>query len=99
MACSLLTNRTHRTGNEEDIYKYKKQRDLVVTLNRASKHDFFKKLRPANVDNYRKFWKVVEPLFPNSDLMSYKITLTGNGEILQEENRVAETLNCYLSKI
>ena len=55
MLQSRLKNRANRTGNEEDSKKYKKQRNLVVKLNRASKRNFFKKLEPTNVDNDRKF--------------------------------------------
>ena len=99
MTRSRLKNRANKTGNEEDIKKYKKQRNLVVKLNRASKHYFFKKLEPANVDNDEKFWKAVKPLFSNTDPMSNKIILVENGEILQEETRVAENLNSYFLNI
>ena len=75
--------------------KYKKQRNLVVKPNRASKRDFFKKLEPMSVDNDREFWKAVKPLSSNTDPMSNKIILVKNGEILQEETRVAEILNSY----
>ena len=41
----------------------------------------------------------MKPLFSNSDPMSNKIALVKNWEILQEENRVAETLNSYFFNI
>ena len=41
----------------------------------------------------------MKPLFFNSDPMSNKVALVENGEILQEENRVVDALNCYFSKI
>jgi len=41
----------------------------------------------------------VKLLFSNSDPMSKKIILVENGEILQEETRVAEILNSYFLNI
>ena len=61
------------------------QRNLVVTLNRASKREFFKKLEPTNVDNNKQFWKTVKALLSNTNPMNDKIILVENGEILQEE--------------
>ena len=99
MLRSRLKNRANRTGNEEDIKKYKKQPNLVAKLNRASKCNFFKKLEPTNVENDRKFWKAVKPLFSNTDPMSNKIIFVEDCEILQEETRVAEILNSYFLTI
>ena len=41
----------------------------------------------------------MKPLFSNSDPMSNKIILAENGEILQEEVQVAESLNSYFLNI
>ena len=93
---SRLNSKANKTGSDEDVKKCKKQRNLVVKLNRTSKRDFFKKSELANMDNDKKFWKAVKPLFSNTDPMSNKIILVEKGEILQEEIQVAESLNSYL---
>ena len=47
----------------------------------------------------KKILESCKPLFSNTDLMSNKIILAENGEILQEETRVAESLNSYFLNI
>ena len=41
----------------------------------------------------------MKPLFSNTDPMSNKIILVENGEILQEETRVAESLSSYFLNV
>ena len=51
------------------------------------------------MDNDKKFRKAVKPLFSNSDPVSNKIILVENGQILQEETQVAESLSSHFWKI
>ena len=51
------------------------------------------------MDNYKKSFKAVKPLFSSTDPMSNKIFLVETGSILQEETLVAESLNSYFMNI
>ena len=48
-----IANKTHL---DEDIRKYKNQRNLVVKMNKQSKIDFYKKLDPKDLGNEKAFW-------------------------------------------
>ena len=43
------------------------------------------------------FWKTVKPFLTDKGTTSRKITLIESGEILTEDVKVAETLNCFFS--
>ena len=54
-----IANKTHL---DEDIRKYKKQRNLVVKMNKQSKIDFYKRLDPKDLENEKAFWRTFKPL-------------------------------------
>ena len=68
MKRSKFKNKANRTKLQEDIAKYKKkQRNLVVKLNRDSKLRYFHNIEISK--NSKPFWNVVSPTFPTSMLM------------------------------
>ena len=54
MMHSKLKNKANRTKLQEDIAKYKKQRNLVVKLNRDSKLCYFHNIKTSK--NSKPFW-------------------------------------------
>ena len=54
MKCSQLKNKANRTKQLEDITKYKKQRNLVVKLNRESKTQYFDNIQTSK--NLKLVW-------------------------------------------
>ena len=96
---STLKKVANNSKREEDMRKYKDQRNLVVKLNIQAKKQHFKSLQLKTIDNDRKFWKTVKPLFSNKNPMSDKITLIEDGRILSNDIEVAECFNEYFSTI
>ena len=65
---SLLIAKVHaygldETSTVEDLIKYKKQRNLVVKLNKNCKKEFFDNLETKN--NSKSFWDKCKPYFSN----------------------------------
>lgn len=87
---STLKKFANNSKREEDIRKFKDQRNLVVKLNIQAKRQYFMSIRSKTIDNDKKFWKTVKPLFSNKNPMSEKITLIEDGKILSSDVEVAE---------
>ena len=68
-------------------------------MDRKAKRDFFHSLEASRIDNDKKFWKVVKPIFSNSDPMGEKFTLIENGESMSDDKAIAECLSSHFVKI
>ena len=66
---STLKTKSNKSGKTEDFKNYKKQRNLVVKMNRKAKFDFHRSIEPRSIDNEKKFWKVVKLMFSNGNPM------------------------------
>ena len=91
-----LKNKANKTKKEEDVRRYKKQRNLIVKMNKKAKRDYYKSISPKSVDNDRKFWKMVKPMFSNTNLMSDKIILIEDEKIITDDTEIVETFNTYI---
>ena len=82
-----LKNKANRTKLQEDIAKYKKQRNLVVKLNRDSKLRYFHNIETSK--NSKPFWNVCKPYFSNKHAHGdSKIILIENEKITNNANEV-----------
>ena len=79
MTRTRLKNRANKSGSEEDYKKYKRQRNVIVSMNRKAKRDFYHSVDANTIDNDKKFWRAVKPVFSNGDPMGDKIILIENG--------------------
>ena len=72
-----LKKKANKTKKEEDVRRYKKQRNLIVRMNKKAKREYYKSILTKSIDNDRKFWKMVKPMFSFSNVnpMSDKIIL------------------------
>ena len=87
MKRSKLKNKANRTKLQEDIAKYKKQRNLVVKLNRDSKLRYFHNIETSK--NSKPFWNVCKPYFSNKyPHGDPKIILIENEKITNNSNEV-----------
>ena len=78
MKKSRLQNKANKTRKDEDIFNYKKQRDLVVKFNNECKREYFDKFNVTKAT--KPFWKTCKPYFSNKHSHSgSKITLIENG--------------------
>ena len=96
---SRLRNRANKTGNPEDITKYKKQRNLVVKMNRKTKQDFYKNLDSKKLDMNKQFWKTFKPFFSSKSLLSEKMILIENEQIVTDDKSQSEIMNNHFLNI
>ena len=99
MKRTRLKKRANKTGNEEDIQKYKQQRNLIVNMNRKAKRDFYNSVDLKTADNDKKFWKAVKPMFSNGNPMEEKIVLIEDDIIISDDKVIAESLNSHFVNI
>ena len=110
MKRSQLKNKANRTKNLEDITKYKKQRNLVVKLNRESKTQYFDNIQTTK--NSKPFWDKCKPYFSNKHahgdskiiLIEKENIIINKNEVVRKEtllvnnDEIAKTLNNHFSE-
>ena len=98
MKRSRLKNIANRTGSPLDFNNYKKQRNLVVSLNKKQKKAFFNSI-DLDSDGNKSFWKACKPLFSKVDAMGERIILVEGDEIINNDNKIATVFNEYFNSI
>ena len=63
MTRSILRNKFLRFRSEENKKAYNEQRNRCVTLVRNAKKFHYSNLNMKDVNDNKKFWKIVNPLF------------------------------------
>ena len=92
MKRSRLKNKAKSTKAPVDIVNYKKQRNLVVSLNRQAKYEYFDEV--SNSESSRSFWDTCKPYFSNKhDRGDSKITLIENDKMLLKNEEVGNLTN------
>ena len=89
-----LKNKYHKcpTGANK---VYKKHRNFCVSLLRKEKKKYYNGLDLTVVEDNRKFWKNIKPLFTGKSKSQANITLVENEQIITEKVEIAEKLNNY----
>ena len=90
MKRSKLKIKAYRTKLQEDIAKYKKQRNLVVKLNRDSKLSYFDNIETSK--NSKHFWNECKPYFSN------KHAHGASKIILIEKEKITNNSNEFIKK-
>jgi len=97
MKRSKLKNIANKSGKLEDMVRYRKQRNLVVSLNRQAKRDFLSK---AGHTPSQGFWKTFKPLFSNkSSNCREKPLLVDNGVIYDQDEDICDIFLNYFNSI
>ena len=78
---SRLKNLYNKNPTDINQANYKKQRDFCVTLIAKEKKKFYNNLDLSKLDNNKKFWQKVKPLFSNKNNVSQK-----NIVIVEDDN-------------
>ena len=96
MKRSRLKNVANKSGLIDDIKAYKRQRNLVVRLNRDQKKLFFSKI---NTENPRdSLWKICNPFFGNT-ISGDRILISVGGKVHSDESKIASLFNTYFCNI
>ena len=92
MLRSKLKNIAVKSKNPEDVARYKRQRNLVVSMNRKAKKSFFGKHDPKK--SPKGFWDTFKPLFSNKiNTAEERIQLIEDGNILSNDLEISEVFN------
>ena len=96
MERSRLKNKANKSKQPTDIASYKKQRNLVVSLNRQSKLDYFNSISSSK--DTKPFWKQCKPDFCNKHAVGdSNIMLIENDKMILDNESVPEKFNNYFS--
>ena len=68
-------------------------------MNRKAKRDFYHSVDINAIDNDKKFWKAVKPMFSSGNPMGEKIVLIEEGEVISDDKVIAECLNSHFVNI
>ena len=98
MQRTRLKNIANKTGNKDDLKRFRKQRNLVVKLNRDAKRNFYSNIDPTKAGKEKVFWKTFKPLFSSSQANN-KIILVEGEEIISDDKQIAECFNSYFANI
>ena len=98
MKRSRLENKAKRSKAPIDIANYKKQRNLVVSLNRQAKYEYFNEV--SNSERLTPFWETFKPYFSNKHARGdSKIMLIENDKMLLKNEEVGKEFNQYFGHI
>ena len=97
MRRSALKNRLYNNYTIENSTNYKKQRNYCSRLYKKERKKYYDKLNVKNVTDNRAFWKTVKPFLSDKGNVSSKITLVEGGNIISNDEEVAQKLNDYFS--
>ena len=90
MKRTILKGVSNETKSAEDIAKCKKQRNLVVRLNKIAKRTFYENLDPHEVGKNKVFWRTFKPLLSNNcQNGANKITLVEHGSLLTNDKDIS----------
>ena len=95
MRRSQLENKYYRTRLDIDKITYKKQNFFVSRLYKKERIRFFKNIDLRKVNKNNKFWPTVKPLLSDKDPVGNKITLIKNGEIISDDEELANTFSSF----
>ena len=93
MKRAQLKNRSQKHPTDENIEKFKKQRNFCVSLLRKVKREFYNNLDTKIMSDSKMFWSLVKPHFTGKSKQKTEINLIEKNEIVTNEEEVAEIMN------
>ena len=71
------------------------KKNYCSRLYKKERKEFFNNLNPSFVKDNNIFWKTIKPFFSDKTNLRSQIKLTENDELIQNDDKVAETLNTF----
>ena len=94
----MLKNKANRSKDPVDVANYKKQSNLVVSINRQAKSKYFNEV--SNTESPRSFWETCKPYVSNKHAhRDSKIMLIENDKMLLKNEELAKEFNQYFGYI
>ena len=95
MLRTKLRNQFLKKRTLEARIKYNKQRNICVSLVKKAKRNYYENLDLNDINDNKRFWATVKPLFSNKIKSADSIFLAESGEIIRNEVKVANVFNKY----
>ena len=95
MLRTKLRNQFLKKRTLEARIKYNKQRNICVSLVKKAKRNYYENLDLNDINDNKKFWATVKPLFSNKIKSADSIFLDESGEIIRNEAKVDNVFNKY----
>ena len=92
---SKLRNLYLKVRLDENRIRYRKQRNICVSLLRKARRKHYKNVSIADVTDNKKFWKRVKPLFGNKIKGNPNIALLESNDLISDEKSLTEIANNY----
>ena len=99
MTRTRLLNKYRKYNSAENLFAYKRQRNLCVKLLRKSKKDFHNNLNVKRITDNRKFWQTIKPNFTDKTLRDERITLVEGDKVITEQKHVVKKFKDHFEKI
>ena len=96
---SRLRNNLIKNLGNENKSKYTKYRNYCTRLFRKEKKLFYSNLNTKVVTDNKTFWKTMKPLFSEKHFSNNKITLIEGGDIISDDQELAEIFNSYFANV
>ena len=98
MKRSQLKSIANKIGKDIDLYNFRKQRNLVVNLNKKEKKKYLNSLLIEN--DSKPFWETCKPYFSNKEIKtSGNIILSDKEGLILKEIEVARECNIHFQSI
>ena len=100
MKRSHLKSIANKTKKSDDMQAYKKQRNIVVNLNKKAKRNLFNSIEVSPNQGSKTFWRVCKPLLSSKSNSGVgRILLIENNDILSDDKSIATVFNEYFNCI
>ena len=99
MLRSKSRNKFNKDRTTAALQAYKRQRNVCTSLLRKTKREYYESLNPSVISDNKQFWKIVKPFFSDKVTTSDNITLLQNGDICEDDEKVAHTFNLFFSNV
>ena len=91
---SRLRNKFCKNPSEENERKYKRQRNLFVSLRHKAIKQYFSNITSKGIVTNKEFWKTIKPFLTNKGcLENSDIMLINDDEMVTDDKTLAKTFN------
>lgn len=95
MTRARLRNKYFKFPTPENKLSYTKHKNFCTNLLKREKKKYYTELDVKILEDNKKFWQKVKPLFSEKSMIKQSIRLNIDGKIVSEKKQVAEILNNY----
>ena len=99
MTRTRLLNKYRKDNSAENLFTYKRQRNICVKLLRKSKKVFYNNLNMKRITDNRTIWHTIKTNFTNKTLKDERTTLVEGNKVMTEQKDVVKKFKNLFEKI